>query len=210
MNEHIQVNPGTSEWLDIRRGIITASKAKEILKTPKKKGAIIAESTKTYLMTLVSEMLTGQTVESFGKPLQWGTDNEPLAIKDYEAETFAQVKPSGFWKSNIYPMFGGTPDGLIDGGIIEVKCPFNTNNHLDTIIHGMPSEHMPQVQSNIYLTGVSFCDFISYDPRIKGKNKLYIQRIERDNDFIDKILEKVKISTEYIYNTLKELDKNEK
>jgi hypothetical protein len=52
----------------------------------------------------------------------------------------------------------------------------------------MPEEHIPQVQGNMLVTGREFWDFVSYDPRQKESLRLYVQRIQRDEAYISKLL----------------------
>ena len=52
----------------------------------------------------------------------------------------------------------------------------------------MPDDHIPQVQGNLMVTGRQFLDFISYDPRQAEPYRLYVQRITRDDEYIEKTL----------------------
>jgi hypothetical protein len=54
---------------------------------------------------------------------------------------------------------------------------------------GMPDGHMPQVQGQMWILDLEWVDFGSYDPRMPPNLKLYIQRIQRDQKYID-ILQK--------------------
>lgn len=69
-------------------------------------------------------------------------------------------------------------------GLIEIKCPFNSAVHLGTILNGMPEDHMPQVQGLMWVTGAEWCDFVSFDPRMPAELQLYVQRIERNAEYI--------------------------
>ena len=78
------------------------------------------------------------------------------------------------------PWAGGTPDGFVgENGLIEVKCPLTFKRHLRTVItRTVPDEYMPQVLGQLWLTGREWCDFVSYDPRIrKGPHGLVIVRV---------------------------------
>ena len=48
----------------------------------------------------------------------------------------------------------------------------------------MPTEHMPQIQGQMWITGRQWCDFVSYDPRMPVELQLHVQRIPRDPAFI--------------------------
>jgi hypothetical protein len=48
----------------------------------------------------------------------------------------------------------------------------------------MPEEHMAQVQGQMWLTGREWCDFVSFDPRMPADLQLYVQRVQRNPEFI--------------------------
>lgn len=172
------------EWLMDRCGKVTASRFKDVIDTLKngKPGA----ARERYLWEVVIERLTGKPSEHFtSTAMQWGTENEAFARIDYEAKTGAFVLETGFIENPEIEMCGGSPDGLIgDDGGIEIKCPFNSAVHLGTILNGMPEDHMAQVQGLMWITGREWWDFVSFDPRMPAELQMYVQRIERDEDFI--------------------------
>ena len=180
------------EWLMDRCGKVTASRFKDVIDTLNngKSGA----ARERYLWEVVIERLTGKPSEHFtSTAMQWGTENEAFARIDYEAKTGAFVIETGFIEHPEIEMCGGSPDGLIgDDGGIEIKCPFNSAVHLGTILNGMPADHMAQVQGLMWITGREWCDFVSFDPRMPDELQMYVQRIERDEDFIYAMGEKIK------------------
>lgn len=82
-------------------------------------------------------------------------------------------------------------------GIIEIKCPFDPIKHLKnrelSLAGGITVKHeyYGQIQANIEVAGVQWCDFISYDPRCKDEYKLVIIRVPRDQIYIDAVLDRV-------------------
>ena len=106
----------------------------------------------------------------------------------YEAATGAMVEEVGFIKHPTLPMVGGSPDGLIgeDGGW-ESKSPYNTANHIYTILEGMPAEHEAQIQGLMWITGRKWWDFQSFDPRLPAPMNRYVQRIDRNDIFIKQL-----------------------
>jgi len=48
----------------------------------------------------------------------------------------------------------------------------------------MPEEHKPQVQGCMFVTGRDWWDFLSFDPRQDEDCRLYIETIERDEEYI--------------------------
>jgi hypothetical protein len=115
-----------------------------------------------------------------------------MAVSEYEGVNGDDVRRAGFYE--VESFIGGSPDGLVnDTGIVEVKCPHNTIQHLKTLVaNEMPAEHIAQVQGNIWIADVDWCDFISFDPRCDDSTRLVIKRIYRDNKTISTIESKVR------------------
>ena len=187
---------GSPEWLRSRIGIVSASRFKDVLTEPKskadKESGILSVTAETYMYELVSMILTDEAPSFSSAATDWGHENEPLARLEYSMMTDNNVEEAGiFFHDNRKA--GASPDGLVgDGGMIEVKCPFNTVNHVRTVVAGdMPKEHMPQVQGNLWINGREWCDFISFDPRIEGDGRLFIKRIYRDETYIKNLERRV-------------------
>lgn len=172
----------THAWLMQRVGHVTASRFKAVL--AKVKSGQPAQARKDYLMELVCERLTGQPTQRFvNAAMQWGTEQEPYARDAYVARTGRQVDEIGFVKHPEL-MVGVSPDGVVDlEGLIEIKC-MSTANHVASMMNGMDPDHMAQIQGQMWVTGYSWCDFVSFDPRMPEGLDLYIQRIHRDPAYI--------------------------
>ncbi len=182
----------TEDWYAARLGKATASRFKDAIATKKqtekqKKDGLPGDPMQAqldYCTELVVERLTGQRAQKFvTAAMQWG-DHEPAARAAYERVTGRIVEETGFVAHDTL-MAGCSPDGLVDwDGLIEIKCPFNTANHIETLLNGMPSDHIPQVQGQMWITGREWCDFVSFDPRMPAELQLHVQRIQRDLSFI--------------------------
>lgn len=184
-------NQGTADWLRARAGHATASRFCDILAVSKKDGKPL-KARDDYLMELVVEQITGEPIISARSyAMQWGTDAEPYARAAYEAATGSMVREVGFAKHKAHQWVGASSDGLVGGaGAIEIKCPFNSAIHLSTWADGMPEHHKPQIFGQMWILGVDWIDFCSYDPRMQNGGahlKLYRQRIERDQKYIDNL-----------------------
>ncbi len=175
---------GSVEWLMERVGCATASRFKDILDFTKA-GKPGAKRT-AYLWELVIERLTAQPVDHYANvAMQYGTDSEPFARMAYEGATGRMVAETGFHKHPTMGFVGCSPDGLVDDdGAIEIKCPWNSTHHLQCYLTGIPEEHMAQVQGVLWVTDRQWADFISFDDRMPAHLKLYVQRIERDAEYI--------------------------
>lgn len=187
MNDEATAEQGSAAWLFERCGNATASRFADAI--GRIKSGAYSASRETYIWEVVIERLTGQPSDHWtSTAMQWGTDNETMARMEYEGRTGALVEQVGFVKHSTLPSVGGSPDGLIgDDGVLEIKCPYNSANHLKTILGGMPIEHQAQVQGNMWINGRQWADFVSYDPRMPAPYDIYIERIERNDEFISKL-----------------------
>jgi putative phage-type endonuclease len=171
-----------ADWYAARIGKATASRFKDAIATLKSGDP--AQAQRDYVTELVVERLTGQRVQKYvTAAMQWG-DHEPEARTAYERVTGTSVEETGFVAHDTL-LAGCSPDGLVDwDGLIEIKCPFNSANHIETLLNGMPDDHRAQVQGQMWITGRQWCDFVSYDPRMPVELQLHVQRIQRDPSFI--------------------------
>ncbi|MEK7945756.1 lambda exonuclease family protein [Pigmentiphaga sp. YJ18] len=178
----------TDEWYAARSGRITASDFIDVVAV--KRDGKPTEARGRLLRRKAFERLAGVPTKGISaKALEWGIEAEPHAVAAYEVETGNVVRPGGFFTHPSYPFIGASPDSLIgDEGGLECKCPHDETVHIQTLLDGMPAEHMPQVQGNLLVTGRAWWDFISYDPRQREPYRLYVQRIPRDEAYCQTLL----------------------
>lgn len=179
----LQVEQGSEEWLAARLPLITASRFVDVL--AKNKGNTEAAMRKNYRAEIVVARMTGKEPERFkSSAMAWGNDTEELAATTYMLKTGNVVNTAGIFIHNKMP-FGDSPDRLVgDDGTVEIKC-LNTANHIEVLKAGkMPAKHMPQVQGHIWLTDRKWCDFVSFDPDMPPAAQIFIERIERDDEYI--------------------------
>lgn len=180
----------TDEWLEIRRGMITASNFSKVLSG----GA--GKTRKSYLYKVAAEIITGEIAESFtNSAMEWGTATEPQARAAFEFESMLEVEEVTFIKASEY--VGCSPDGLVgDNGMIEIKCP-KTETQIETFISGkVPSIHKAQIQGQLWTAERDHCYFVSFDPRINGKASYFCERVERDEEYIDNLSKEVELFTQ--------------
>jgi hypothetical protein len=185
----IELAQGSPEWFVARCGYCTASRFADVLATIRSGEAA---TRRNYRAEVVCERLTGVPAEHFqSAEMRFGTEQEPYARIAYESTTGNMVSQCGFLK---HPQLaaGASPDGLIgsDGGL-EIKVP-NTATHLDALLKGMDRGHLPQIQGGLWITGRRWWDFVSYDPRMPERFQLYVQRVERDQAYIDNLEREVR------------------
>lgn len=182
---------GTPEWYAERVGKVTASRIADL--TAKTKTGYGA-SRANYLAELIAERLTGAKAESYiNAAMQHGIDTEPQARGAYEFYADVEVVQVGFIAHPTIAMAGASPDGLVDDvGLVEIKCP-NTSTHIETLLGGLvPDKYIKQIQWQLACTSRQWCDFASYDPRMPESMRLFIHRVERDNELIAQLEKEVR------------------
>lgn len=174
----------TAEWFQARVGKATASRFKDVI--AKLKNGNPAAVRTNYLVDIATERLTKSATPHYANSaMQWGVTHEPGARIVYEQRRKLQVEETGFIQHDELDA-GASPDGLVDwDGLIEIKCPYNSAVHVLTWMDGMPEEHMPQVQGQLWITNRQWCDFVSFDPRMPPGLQLYVERVERNDSFIN-------------------------
>lgn len=135
----------TEEWLEARRGKITASLAAGCL------GLDPYISARAAWRKILG---VGETVQN--RHMRWGVQFEAKARLDYEAETGNLVETTGFWVSHDWPWLGASPDGLIgEDGLVEIKCPTVPPTRV-------PKHHWIQMLVQMIVTERMSCDYFSW------------------------------------------------
>lgn len=204
------VEQRSEQWFIARRGKLTSSEIHKIMGKD-----ALSETAKTYLLDKVSETLGGFASLASGPALEWGTELEETAIQIYSEIRNVQVDKASFISYNEH--YGGSPDGLVGTeGIVEVKCPYNSTNHFkhgliksDAEFKKAKTDYYYQCISNMVCANAQWCDFISFDPRVKPEYSMYIYRLHRNEDEVKSVLERVEVAAEYM-KELKEKLKNKK
>ena len=193
-NNIIMVEQGSPEWFEQRLGRITASNFGALMTLPRSKkdreAGLISQTTRSYLVKKVSEVLTGTSKEFTTASLQWGSAMEDEARKMYELERMVKVEQIGFAVLDSNPIVGGSPDGLVnEDGMIEVKCPDSDTFTGYLLGDSIIRPYMAQIQGNLWILNRFWCDFIVYDPRVIKENlRMHIVRVERDDEYIGKMV----------------------
>lgn len=174
---------GTQEWFDVRAGIVTASRAKDLMAKGQGKTRL------AYMYQLIGEVMTGEPVQVFkgNEHTERGHEMEPVARELYEQRVGTEVVQTGFIRN--HDDIGGagySPDGLVgEHGALEIKSrlPHIQAELLDT--GKVPRDSMLQMQFGMWVAGLDWCDYVSYWPGMP----LFVQRVEFDAEMADEIQE---------------------
>lgn len=195
----IDVEQGSDEWLKARLGVPTASNYGKVITSTGKPSA----TAEKYANELIAQRLTGQIPELFkSDAMERGNELEPQARAYYELMTDNEVDEVGLIINDIGA--GCSPDGLIgDDGGLEIKCPL-ASTHVGYMRAGkLPTAYVQQVQGCMYVTGRKWWDFVSFHPDMESM----IIRVERDDDYIQKLDTEVRKLLTTIENETKKLEK---
>lgn len=198
--EVIGAEQGSEAWFTAKLGVISASNADKVLagKTTKTRA--------TYMHTLCAQVLTGLHHDVAAKSMEWGSDSEDAARASYEVMNDCKLTELPFVFKDSSFRCGASPDSLTDdGGGVEIKCPFNSANHMAFIDSGyIKPEWNYQLQFTMWVMGVDSWDFCSFDPRFKVK-PLAIKTVARDEGTHKKFDDLVPLFTYDMDKMLKEL-----
>lgn len=164
---------GSPEWFACRIGVPTASNFAAILA----KGE--GKTRRSYLLKLAGELLTGDVADSYTNPhMERGKLMEDDARQAFAFQFDLEPEDVGFMKRG---RAGASPDSLIGpSALLEIKTKLPALQ-LDVLERGtLPSEHVAQVQGQLWISGRSHCHFVSYWPRLP----LFHVIVERDEKYI--------------------------
>ena len=178
----------TEDWYNIRKGKMTASNAETIIANGK--------GLETYIYNLMAEYYSSAEKENYiNADMQRGIDLEPEARLEFEFYTDLDVQEVGFIEYNDF--IGVSPDGLIgDDGLIEIKCPNDSIYFKLLLSNNIKPEYIAQMQMQMYVTERQYCYFVSYNPNFE--KSLYIKKINRDEEMIDKLKKGLERGTQLI------------
>lgn len=208
------------EWLDSRAKKITASNFGKLDVLPKdkedKEAGELGKTAKSYINTVVAEHFGAPRKELDIYQFKHGNKYEPIAIKELEEKLGIEIEFKNenqkFFELNKY--FGSTPDGLfgIDFGV-EAKCPVDPNKHIEHLkittqeeLKKKRKDYFYQCVGGMLCTGRKYWLFVSFYPYFKGKMRmsiLVIKRNEEDIKHLSSILSKGK---KYMDKTIKEME----
>ena len=181
-------------WYQLWAGRITASKLKSACKTKTAKPA----------KSLVKSICYPEAHKFSTAATRWGCEHEGRARKAYQIEITRfheslTISDSGLNIDPRWPYLGASPDGIVDCkccgiGVCEIKCPYAYRNSTIAEAAGQKNfclkkdkfgkihldkshAYYYQVQAQIFICGVEYCDFVVWTTR-----DLFMQRILPDQE----------------------------
>ena len=175
-------------WFEHRRVRITASQSKRALIKPS-----------TSPTKAMKEILHYNNQYQRNKMKQ-GLKDEKKIILEYENKLDCKVSETGFVISQSHPFFGASPDGEVDGGLVEMKRIFTDGLSLKEAVckrricrdtcHGLVinrnHKFYYQVQQLMLCTKSSWTDLVLSDTV-----NLIILHVRKDKKFLSDIVPKL-------------------
>ena len=184
----------SEQWYQAKAGVAGSSSFDKIVTSRGEP----SKQAREYIYQLIGEKLLGRIEESYTSfAMQTGIDREDEARQLYELVTGQEVRQVAMVFKNENRSVACSPDGLLNGKGLEVKCPL-LKTHVKYLLDNqdLVSNYFHQVQGSLWICGFDTWDLMSYVPGIIP----LIITVERDEKFIAKLeVEMVKF--------LKELDR---
>lgn len=194
----INVEQGSSEWLELRRGKITGTSASTVL--------TFGKGLDTLIDKLVIEMISKANTEVFkSEAMVRGSELESIARTEFEIRNgFCEAVEVGMVQHDRIKDFLVSPDGLLAPySGIEIKC-FEAKNYYEHLkafkenpkdFNFLEKKYRVQVQACLACTGNDHWNVVIYNPDFEGNE--YIQfTIERDEDMVSELEEKIEQAIE--------------
>lgn len=173
----IDIQQLSEAWFYARLGRVTGTRFKDL---------VAAKTTASYnnlVAEVASEIITESNADEPSYENEWmvrGHELEPVARIEYSELMEEAVEQCGFIMPDedhkFHEWLGISPDGLTAKGMIEIKCPKRSTHIYYIRENRLPTEYFWQVQGQLYVTGLPYCDFVSYYPKMK----LFIIRVLPD------------------------------
>lgn len=198
----------SSEWLELRRSLLTASNF----------GKIIKMRPDTSCASIVKQLLYKINIDA--EPLQHGRDNERKALDQLSRQAGVEIRSCGLFIDPDIPYLGATPDGIIgEETIVEVKCPISAyktgleeaiaqkkvnfwiKDKSGNLLVNQNHNWYYQVQGQLHVTRRIKCLFGVW---FSETEPLKTELIIRDDDFFEKKM-KAKLCNFYLNCILPEL-----
>ncbi len=187
---HKELIQGSDEWLEARRGILTASEMKLII-TPSNLKPANNKDERAHLYELLAQRITGYAEPQYISDDMLRGMTDEIEARELYAKNYAPVDTIGFITNDRWGFkIGFSPDGVVgEDGLIECKSR-RQKFQIECILKGeMPDDYLIQVQTGLLVSEREWCDFISYSAGLP----MITIRVFPDGEIQHCILEAAKI-----------------
>lgn len=168
----VDIKQGSKAWLKLRKSHITATDA----------NVIMGVSPWKTLMELYNEKISDEPPEEPNERMKRGIGLEPTARNIFILETGIYVEPKVYKKDWALASLDGISED--EKVIVEIKCP-GQKDHSIAMDGKIPDHYYPQIQHQIYVTGVDMAYYFSFD----GSESVLVE-VERNEPYIQEMIKK--------------------
>lgn len=200
-----------------RLGMFTASSIYKLMVKSRTKGQLFGNTALTYIEEKVAEIITGEPTPSItNRAMEWGNENEYDAaewfVKHYHEFDYYGKLNFIFNEYNEYS--GASPDGLYDNGVIEIKCPFNSSNHIGFLLNASNPDYLfaeypdyyAQVQFNMMCANKTEAKLVSYDPRaVEPRHRMAVLYIAKNEEYCAELSERINAAVDIVKDMISKI-----
>lgn len=179
------IEQNSPEWLELRRGLPTASVFSDIL-AKDRTGKTVGKMRTTLMYKLAGELLTGEVIEGYSNDaMKRGHAMEDEVRQQYAFVNDAEPLRVGFVRNGI---MGCSPDSLIGTNkVLEIKT-HEPHILIPMILSGeFPSMHKAQCQGHLLVTERGEVDLICYWPKMPA----FQITVGRDEEYLRMLADEV-------------------
>lgn len=187
-------------WWSTRLGCPSASNAKKLVTST----GLPSKQVKDYAVNLANALYAGKDLESI-EPTEWmarGTELESEARTFYEMVGDVDVDEVGMYTDNDGTIIA-SPDGVVGDGLLEIKCLKPTNHTKAVLGAKIPSDYIPQLQMQLFVSGKDWVDLLFYCPGLPSR----VFRAEPDQKFFEALAAQIIVCIEERDSILNKLRK---
>lgn len=180
-----QIQQRTPAWYAQMTTILSASELGRLFASPRERGKLVMSKIESPLPR--SQQLA--TFSDYMSAFDWGIRFEPVVKQIYEFKYGTTLKELGRLIHETDPRCSASPDGLVydcpqgvrTGRLIEIKCPVSREIN-DTI----PKDYYSQMQMQLHVTGLQYCDYVEavFSSKYKNGNNMKQEGPSQFNGYI--------------------------
>lgn len=172
---YLKIEQRSTEWWQFKVGRVSGTRF----------GKLISGRDNGLVYEIVNELLDGHiTPNDFeNEAMQFGVENEPVAIDEYESVSGLKFIRGGVLQSERYPsLHMASPDGITQDGriVVEVKCTMDGNRQIQRFVEGPEKSYLPQIINYFAVSdNVEEVHWVSYCP-FRPERPLVVRVYRRD------------------------------
>lgn len=220
-----EIKQNTDEWKRQRIGCWNASAIGDLMTGGRKKDQLFGQTAMTYIYSIAAErdllqvyleddylweIYQGQ-VSFSNKFTDYGHEQEPLAIEEYERVTGRKCEETCRISHPVIPHYASSPDRFTteDGEriVVEVKSPipkvfmkYRNEIRDNETLKAVEPGYYYQVQAQLHTTLCTKADFVCFCPFLK--HPIHIVRITADEEVQKEIEHRIYEAEKIISNIL--------